>query len=157
MSLRPVVDWPIHCLRRYADFSGRASRPEYWWFYLVVFCVNVLLSYVSARAAFAWSVATALPMLAVASRRLHDTDHSALWLVPVFAGVAIILALESLLNGRPPLPKNSWVLTIAFLLFFLLWISSCLRVLFLLCKRGLNEPNRFGTVPSPVPGQLSAV
>jgi uncharacterized membrane protein YhaH (DUF805 family) len=152
MSLRPVVEWPLHCLKRYAHFSGRASRPEYWWFYLVIFGVNLLLSYVSKSAVVVWGVATALPMLAAASRRLHDTNHSASWLVPIYAGVAITVALGYLLKGRPPLPKSNWVPAAAFLLFLLLWVSCVLRVLFLLCKRGLNEPNRFGSVPPTIPG-----
>ena len=32
------------CMRKYADFSGRATRPEYWWFYLAVFLIELPFS-----------------------------------------------------------------------------------------------------------------
>ncbi len=94
------------CFRRYATFSGRASRPEFWWFYLFVQLVNlafvgaVLALLVGAVAigrdgepvpvvgsvlAVLYLVATLvslvllLPTLAAMWRRLHDTDRSGLW------------------------------------------------------------------------------
>ena len=67
------------CFRKYADFYGRASRSEYWWFmlfgylcYLVSLVIFPIL-YVILIFAFL------LPQIAVTSRRLHDINKSG-WL-----------------------------------------------------------------------------
>ena len=83
------------CLSKYADFNGRASRPEYWWFVLFSFIVSILtmfLPFVSLIAA----LALFLPSLAAAVRRLHDIDKSGWWLLLVLvplAGLVIIYFL----------------------------------------------------------------
>jgi uncharacterized membrane protein YhaH (DUF805 family) len=71
------------CMGKYADFSGRASRPEYWWFYLF----TVLLSWAamivdsSGIVSGIVSLALGLPALAAAVRRLHDTNRSGWWML----------------------------------------------------------------------------
>jgi uncharacterized membrane protein YhaH (DUF805 family) len=83
------------CFSKYADFNGRASRPEYWWFVLFSFIVSILtmaLPFVSLIAA----LALFLPSLAAAVRRLHDIDKSGWWLLLVLvplAGLVIIYFL----------------------------------------------------------------
>ena len=85
--------------RNYANFDGRASRSEYWWFY--GFFVALLLAIFVASVAwmpalfFLWGVyiaAMLLPLLAVTVRRLHDVDRPGNWaalaLIP-FAGVRL--------------------------------------------------------------------
>jgi uncharacterized membrane protein YhaH (DUF805 family) len=69
------------CLaEKYAEFNGRASRPEFWWFVLFCFIVNVI-----AGAVFrGWissliSLALFVPSIAVGTRRLHDINKSG-WL-----------------------------------------------------------------------------
>lgn len=118
--------------RRYAKFDGRASRPEYWWFvlfYLLVliggWMIAILLGGVGAFtyrdtypyyhyspspvfsilliALGIFALATFLPGLAVAVRRLHDTDKSGWWLllsfVPYIGGIAVLILLA--LPGSP--------------------------------------------------------
>ena len=85
--------------RNYANFDGRASRSEYWWFY--GFFVALLLAIFVASVAWMpslfslWGVyiaAMALPLLAVTVRRLHDVDRPGRWamlaLIP-FAGIRL--------------------------------------------------------------------
>ena len=85
--------------RNYANFDGRASRSEYWWFY--GFFVALLLAIFVASVAWMpalfslWGVyiaAMLLPLLAVTVRRLHDVDRPGNWavlaLIP-FAGVRL--------------------------------------------------------------------
>lgn len=72
------------CISKYATFSGRARRSEYWWFCLANFilgCIPVV-NYISG-------LALLLPGLAVAVRRLHDINKSGWWL---------LLALVPLVN-----------------------------------------------------------
>lgn len=76
------------CFRKYADFSGRAPRPEFWWFvafqviaFLVAGTLDVVLFPDIARAepptvyplSEVAGLALLLPTFAVAARRLHDT------------------------------------------------------------------------------------
>lgn len=104
-------------LKRFAQFDGRASRSEYWWFQLFIVIVSIplyILSFVAgysgsqslAMAATGLSVvmwlALIVPLIAVTVRRLHDTDRTGWWyllmLVP-FAGLAVLVFM--LLPGTP--------------------------------------------------------
>ncbi|MDE6236866.1 MAG: DUF805 domain-containing protein [Muribaculaceae bacterium] len=71
----------------YCNFSGRASRSEYWWFQLFTTLVSWVLSIIgviifgteSAAASlftYIWGFAILLPQLGLLFRRLHDTGRS---------------------------------------------------------------------------------
>jgi DNA-binding CsgD family transcriptional regulator len=81
------------CFVKYADFNGRASRAEYWWFMLFITLVASALAYLSESAVSIFLIAVLLPFLAVGSRRLRDTGRSGWWqlymLVPV-AGIFLV-------------------------------------------------------------------
>jgi uncharacterized membrane protein YhaH (DUF805 family) len=98
--------------RKYAEFGGRASRPEFWWWILFIAlttaALNALLGSPDPQSmtpgsglATAWSVATLLPTLAVTVRRLRDIGlgwgHVFWYLVPI--GGLVVLAI---LCSRPP-------------------------------------------------------
>lgn len=95
------------CFRKYADFSGQASRSEFWWFVLFL----VILSLVAALLGYAVHglvvLATLLPRIAVATRRLHDTNRSGWWqlivLVPLIGWIILIVFLAQ----APTLEKKS--------------------------------------------------
>lgn len=110
------------CLRKYVTFSGRATRPEYWYFFLFVLLVGIAMVTVdiavfgtvetdkgiSGEAEFApfsglWSLLMLLPGLAAFFRRLHDTDRSAWWiligLIPLVGFVVLLVFLCS--RGTP--------------------------------------------------------
>ena len=86
-----------HVLSNYATFSGRASRPEIWWWFLTVLIVLIVTEIIDATVIapalgvdaanrarpLSWlvSLAIILPNLAVGARRLHDTGRSAWWLL----------------------------------------------------------------------------
>jgi len=67
------------CFSKYADFNGRASRPEFWWWVLFVVLVSAATGAVSQMLSGLFSLAVLVPGLAVGARRLHDTDRSG-WL-----------------------------------------------------------------------------
>lgn len=85
------------CFQKYVDFSGRAKRPEFWWFFLFCFLVALMLETVSSNVSWMFSLATLLPSLAVGARRLHDTNKSGwfqlIWLIPVLGWIVIIYLL----------------------------------------------------------------
>jgi uncharacterized membrane protein YhaH (DUF805 family) len=95
-------------LSKYATFSGRARRSEYWWWYLFVAIVFVVASVLDRAAGLTYGdmtygggwissiagLALLLPNLAVGVRRLHDDGRSGWWLliglVPVVGIVVLI-------------------------------------------------------------------
>jgi uncharacterized membrane protein YhaH (DUF805 family) len=85
------------CFAKYANFEGRAKRPEYWWFGLFCLVGALLLEVVSSPASWAFSLATMLPSLSAGTRRLHDINKSGwlqlLWLIPIFGWIYLIYLL----------------------------------------------------------------
>ena len=85
------------CFSKYADFTGNASRSEYWWFALFVVATSFLISIISPVISGLFTLATLLPSLAAATRRLHDTNRSGWWqlvvLIPVIGFFLILYFL----------------------------------------------------------------
>lgn len=83
------------CFVKYADFTGYASKSEFWWWVLFTFVASLVLSVASERLTLAFSLATLLPGLGVTTRRLHDTDRSGwqqLWtLIPIVGWVLVMV------------------------------------------------------------------
>ncbi len=95
------MNWYLSVLKQYAVFSGRARRTEYWMFVLCNVIVMLLLGMVdkliggdNELISSIYSLAVLLPSLAVAARRLHDTDRSAWWLllglIPIIGTLVLI-------------------------------------------------------------------
>ena len=103
----PIVDAVKACFRKYADFSGRATRTEYWWFFLAVLLGSAVAWLISLRIYTLFSVVTLLPMIAVGARRLHDTNRSGWWqllaLVPFGVVVPLILLAQ---RSTPIIPTE---------------------------------------------------
>lgn len=85
------------CFKKYADFNGRASRSEYWWFALFIVIVSIVLSMISNELSGLFSLATLLPSIAAAARRLHDTNRSGWWqliaFIPIIGWIVLIVFL----------------------------------------------------------------
>ncbi len=83
------------CFRKYATFTGRAARPEFWWWILFLFLMSAALGIVSEKLSALFSLATLLPTIAVGTRRLHDIDKSGWWqligLIPVIGWIVMIV------------------------------------------------------------------
>ena len=84
------------CFSKYFDFSGRARRSEYWFFYLFTIISSLALGFVEgligifpntdqAILANIFSLLVLIPSIAVGVRRLHDTNRSGWWLLLSFA------------------------------------------------------------------------
>jgi uncharacterized membrane protein YhaH (DUF805 family) len=107
------VDWAKRPLQKYADFGGRAPRAEYWWYVLAVIIVTIVASIIEGvlglDAMFATygpltlllMLALIVPGIAVAVRRLHDTDRSGWWvLLPLIPyAMAMVLAGPAMASG----------------------------------------------------------
>jgi len=85
----------------YTTFSGRASRPAYWWWFLFAILVAIAANIVDAIIGSFGVIsglaglALLLPGLSVAIRRLHDTDHSGWWvlisLIPIIGFIVLLI------------------------------------------------------------------
>ena len=103
------MNWSLMALKKYATFSGRSQRSEYWYF-MLFFVIGLVVASVIDGMLFAggdadaaglpwltilFLVGTILPGLAVAIRRLHDTDRSGWWyliqLVPLVGPILLIV------------------------------------------------------------------
>lgn len=76
-----IKDSVTTCLKKYVDFDGRATRSEYWWFYLSFLVVYIILIVVdpSQMIGGIFNLAMLVPSLTAGARRLHDTDRSGWW------------------------------------------------------------------------------
>ncbi len=92
------------CFKKYATFDGRATRSEYWWFFLFTFLVSVALGIVSEMLSGLFTLAVLLPSLAVGARRLHDIDKSGwfllVWFIPIIGW--IIMIVWAIQEGKEP-------------------------------------------------------
>jgi uncharacterized membrane protein YhaH (DUF805 family) len=93
--------WYLDVLRKYAVFSGRARRMEYWMFVLFNLIIALVLGAIDGLLGIQgvlgglYSLAVLIPSLAVAVRRLHDTNRSGWWilinLIPVIGWIIFII------------------------------------------------------------------
>lgn len=67
------------CLKKYAEFNGRATRSEFWWWTLFVIIFSTAGQMVHQTMGSLFSLFTILPSVAVAARRLHDIGRSGWW------------------------------------------------------------------------------
>ena len=109
------MNWYLEVLKKYAVFSGRARRKEYWMFFLFNLIITLVLALIdsltgtfSSQAGLGllsglYSLAVLIPSIAVTVRRLHDTGRSGWWiligLIPVIGG--IILLIFMVLDSEP--------------------------------------------------------
>lgn len=108
------MNWYLAVINKYADFSGRARRKEYWMFFLfniiISFAVGLVGGLIGGRnGLFALSLPALytlfifLPSLAVTVRRLHDTNRSGWWVLVTFVPFigALVLFVFTILDSDP--------------------------------------------------------
>lgn len=109
------MNWYLAVLKKYAVFSGRARRKEYWIFVLI----NILVVYILAMIdnllgtlntqagvgvlSGIYSLAVFLPSLGVSVRRLHDTNRTGWWmLISVIPFIGFLVLLFFMLQNSTP-------------------------------------------------------
>ena len=86
------------CFQKYADFSGRASRSEFWWFTLfrVLLLLLLLIPVLGFIILPIIYLLLLLPSLSVTARRLHDVNRTGWWMLLPFLGlVGAVISLIS--------------------------------------------------------------
>ncbi len=110
-----IMNWYLIALKKYAVFSGRSRRKEYWYFYLFYILFIFVLSFIDVMIGTYDAVAeigliggvfilfSLIPLLATSVRRLHDTDRSGWWLlialIPIIG--AIVILVFTLQDSKP--------------------------------------------------------
>ncbi|WP_311568508.1 DUF805 domain-containing protein [Photobacterium arenosum] len=100
------MNWYLYALRKYAVFSGRAQRQEYWYFFLINLVVTLALGIAdnllntpgagegTGLLGGVYSLAVLIPSVAVGVRRLHDIGKSGWWmllsLIPILGFVILL-------------------------------------------------------------------
>ncbi len=144
------------CMGKYATFSGRASRSEYWYFVLWQFLIGFVTGFIDGFVLGATgdlsplntigSLILFIPGLAVAWRRLHDIDRSGWWIGgAMLATVAITLLAAMSYDGIDTLTGAESGLGLVLLGVAAIGIVAYLVVILVFyCTRGTLGPNRYG-------------
>ena len=101
------MEWFTEALKKYAVFSGRSRRKEYWYFVLFTALISIALSIIDGLTGTydVWAgagllggifgLAILIPSIAVSVRRLHDIDRTGWWvligLVPLIGWVVLLV------------------------------------------------------------------
>ena len=97
------------CFRKYFDFTGRARRSEFWWFFLFLGAISIvatildmsLFGYAFEDYGPLWiitSVGLLIPQTSVSARRLHDIGKSGWWLLLYFTIIGAFFLLYWLIK-----------------------------------------------------------
>jgi len=93
-------------LNKYAVFTGRSRRSEYWWWALALFIVDIVIGLLfdASRGLgyvlyFVFVFGLLIPNIAVSVRRLHDTGRTGWWLligfIPIVGAIILIVFLAT--------------------------------------------------------------
>lgn len=101
------------CISKYADFSGRASQSEFWFWTLAVVLASLVANVIDGVlgtgpiVSLLLTLATLVPGLAVSVRRLHDTGRSGMWLLIAFVPiVGFIILIYFYVQPGDPAPNE---------------------------------------------------
>ena len=134
--------------KKYANFSGRASKSEYWWFFL--FCIlagvaSQLLDVVVLGQSIWVNYGTIniivnliliIPILSVGARRLHDTNKSGWWQLLGLIGLAISYYQKDMLTKG--------LITSSYFILSFLTLGTYILLIVWLASKGEKKKNRFG-------------
>lgn len=114
------MNWYTDVLKnKYATFTGRARRQEYWMFFLINLLIALAIGVIDGMIGwgvlgFLYTLAVLIPSIAIAVRRLHDTGRSGWWvligLVPFIGWIILLVFLvldsQPVDNAYGPNPKT---------------------------------------------------
>ena len=81
------------CLSKYATFSGCASRPEFWWFFLFQILISLAASMLGETINGLVALGLLLPALAAGTRRLHDIGKSGWWQLVMLTVIGLLVLI----------------------------------------------------------------
>lgn len=141
------MEWMLMPLKRYADFSGRSRRKEYWMYTLFLIIVAVVVGVVEGVLGLSqmvgpygpitalFALATLVPNIAVSVRRLHDTNRSGWWILLPIIPYAVVAFL--LLSGNLAMAGIAGMVALV----------AVIALLVFMVLDGTKGDNRFGPDP----------
>lgn len=120
----------------YADFKGRANRPDFWYFQLYMFIFLFIIGFISGLIEIPLisslaALALILPAFGISARRLHDLGKSGYWLLISIVPGILVVALISV------------SLTAAMILNYI-QLAANIYLLVLFCMKGEDKDNTWG-------------
>ncbi len=100
------------CLSKFVTFTGRATRSEYWWFYLACMIASYAVGFLDGLldngiVSSIISLVFCIPMIAAGIRRMHDTGHSGWFiLIPIYNLVLLCTKGEDQANVYGEVPAK---------------------------------------------------
>ncbi len=90
------MNYYLTVLKKYAVFSGRARRAEYWYFELfdciILFGLVFIEGFFNTDVAWIYILATYIPRISVSVRRMHDVDKSGWFIfIPIYSFILTIM------------------------------------------------------------------
>jgi len=144
-----IFDSALHTLKKYADFSSRASRSEFWYFFAFVLIAQAVArlvdalfghgSYLPGPVSSLVGLLLLIPQIAVAVRRLHDIGRSGRELVVPCVMLALLPVVMSFGGFLPRIVALGYA-GLTLLLFA--------NLLLMLTKPGRSVPNKYGASPT---------
>jgi uncharacterized membrane protein YhaH (DUF805 family) len=143
-----AMEWMLMPLKRYAEFSGRSRRKEYWMYFLFLIIVGFVLGLIEGvmglqqtvagiygPLSLLFALATFIPSLAVGIRRLHDTERSGWWILLPILPYALSIAM--LFSGNLPMAG----------IFGFVALGLAIVLLVFMVLDGTKGPNKYGPDP----------
>ncbi len=94
------MNYFLDAMKKFADFSGRARRKDYWMFVLIYVIISFLIAIVesiigTSFLSAVYGLILFVPTISIAARRLHDTGRSGWWqligLIPIVGWIILII------------------------------------------------------------------
>lgn len=151
------------CFQKYATFSGRARRSEYWYFALFNFLIGLVLAIIGKMLPFLailsslYGLAILIPGIAISVRRLHDIGKSGwtmlIYLIPaIIYGVLLSIMLIKHFEGEEP------NLTLYIIFGIITFITFVLAIVFIvwMCRDSQPGENKWGPNPKEVTSESNS-
>lgn len=150
------MEWAILPLKRYAEFTGRSRRKEYWMYVLLLIVVGIVVGIIERVLGLAgmvgpygplsalFALATFVPSLAVGVRRLHDTNRAGWWLLIGYGPLLLSLCLTYL-----------GILQFAMILSLIALVGFIVLLVFFVLE-GTRGPNQYGPDPKAAEGAATS-
>lgn len=112
------MNWYLAALKKYAVFTGRSRRKEYWSFFLINVLIAMVLGFISGATGAVdefgdsaistiFTLVIFVPSVAVGVRRMHDIGRSGWWIIlPIVNLIFCLLDSQPGVNKYGPNPKE---------------------------------------------------
>lgn len=161
MNQLSPVDWAKRPIEKYADFSGRAPRAEFWWYFLAVIIASIVARIIDnilgmnlmgpyGPLSLILMLGLLVPNIAVGVRRLHDIDRTGWWiLLPIVPYcLAFVLGGAAMMGGAASGSAMGMGAGMGIAaIFLLIGVACALLLLVFYCLPGTPGDNRYGPNP----------